>query len=38
MLTMEGRGVVKRNRGGVGEWGGGGEYGLVGSFDLIVLL
>ena len=37
MLTMEGRGVVKRNRGGVGEWGGGG-YGLVGSFDLIVLL
>ena len=37
VLTMEGRGVVKRNRGGGGEWGG-GEYGLVGSFDLIVLL
>lgn len=36
VLTMEGRGVVKRNRGGGGV--GGGEYGLVGSFDLIVLL
>ena len=31
VLTMEGRGVVKRNRGGGGEWGAGGGGVWIGG-------